>query len=107
MKTLALASLLLVASTAVAQYLRGVNVAGAEFGENTIPGTIGRSHTYNSLTTFQYFASRSLSLIRLPIRWERLQPVLRGPLDPVNLASLKQDVAWAQATGCQIVLDVH
>ncbi len=98
---------LLVAAGANAQYLRGVNVSGAEFGENSIPGVIGQSHTYNSLPTFQYFASRSLSLIRLPFRWERLQPVLRGPLDPTNLSALKQDVAWAKASGCQIVLDPH
>ena len=89
------------------QYYRGVNLAGAEFGENTIPGTIGSTHTYNSERSFQYFAARSLPLIRLPIRWERLQPVLRGPLDPVNLAALKRDVAWAKAQGARLVVDLQ
>jgi endoglucanase len=89
------------------QYLRGVNLAGAEFGEASIPGAIGSTHTYNSAKSFQYFAARSLGLIRLPIRWERLQPALRGPLDPTNLAALKQDVKWAQDAGCKLAIDPH
>jgi endoglucanase len=89
------------------QYYRGVNLAGAEFGENVIPGAIGSTHTYNSERSFQYFAARSLPLIRLPIRWERLQPVLRGPLDAINLAALKRDIAWAKANGARLVIDLH
>src|ERR1700694_814365 len=98
---------LAMAAAAEAQYLLGVNVAGAEFGDTTIPGTIGQSHTYNSARTFQYFASRSLGFIRLAVRWERLQPVLRGPLDATNLNALKQDIQWAKAAGCQISIDIH
>ena len=90
-----------------AQYLRGVNLAGAEFGEGTIPGSIGSTHTYNSLASFRYFAARSLGFIRLPIRWERLQPTLRGPLDPTNLSALKRDVQWAAEAGCKIAIDPH
>ncbi len=89
------------------QYFRGVNLAGAEFGETVIPGSIGSTHTYNSERSFQYFAARSLPLIRVPIRWERLQPVLRGPLDPVNLAALKRNVAWAKANGARLIIDLH
>src|SRR5438270_133962 len=72
-----------------AQYLRGVNVSGAEFGDGVLPGIYGQHYTYNSEQTFDYFAARSLNFIRLQVRWERLQPVLGGPLDPVNLGYLK------------------
>jgi endoglucanase len=48
-----------------------------------------------------------LGFIRLQILWERLQPVLGGPLDPTNLGYLKQDIAWAKAAGAQISIDPH
>jgi len=76
-----------------AQYLRGVNVAGAEFGDGVLPGIYGQHYTYNSEQTFDYFAARSLNFIRLQVRWERLQPVLGGPLDPANLGYLAYYVA--------------
>ena len=95
------------AGPAPAQYLRGVNVAGAEFGDLVLPGIYGTHYTYNSEQTFDYFAARNLNFIRLQVRWERLQPVLRGPLDPVNLGYLKQDIAWAKAAGAVVSLDAH
>src|SRR4051794_11039226 len=103
---LAIAALPLVA-TAPAQFLRGVNISGAEFGENSIPGRFGQAYIYNSEQTFQYFAARNLKFLRLQLRWERLQPVLRGPLDPANLGYLKQNVAWAKAAGALLSIDVH
>ncbi len=65
--------------------MRGVNLAGAEFGEDNLPGVYGRDYTYNSEATFRYFAAKGLNLIRLCLRWERLQPLLLGPLDAENL----------------------
>jgi endoglucanase len=99
-------SILLTAS-AHAQYLRGVNLSGAEFGQSEIPGVFGVDYTYNSETSFRYFAAKNLGLIRLPLRWERLQPVLGGPLDPGNVALLKGDLAWAAAHGANVIIDIH
>ena len=65
---------------------RGVNLCGAEFGETHLPGVHGVDYTYNSEASFRYFASRGLGLLRLPLRWERLQPALGGPLDAVDQA---------------------
>src|SRR5260370_14324592 len=90
-------ALITVAGPAAAQYMRGVNVSGAEFGDNNIPGIFGQDYTYNSEQTFDYFAAKSLGFIRLQVRWERLQPVPHGSLDPTNLALLKQAVACANA----------
>src|SRR6266513_1417081 len=75
-----------------AQFFRGVNIAGAEFGMSRLPGTYNTDYTYNSEPTFRYFATRNLNLIRFPLQWERLQPVLLGPLDPQNLGLLKSVV---------------
>jgi endoglucanase len=89
------------------QYLRGVNLAGAEFGEIHIPGVFNTDYTFNSETSFAYFAARSLGLMRIPFFWERVQPTLRGPLDSAYLGLLKQNVAWAKAHGNRVVLDLH
>ena len=90
-----------------AQYSRGVNLAGAEFGENKIPGSLNTDYTYNSEASFRYFGDKNLTLIRLPIRWERLQPTLDGPLEALNLNALKRDIGWAKAHGDRVIIDVH
>ena len=107
-----LATALTVASIpAPAQYMRGVNISGAEFGSNVIPGTYGVNYWYQSPPTFDYFGARGLSFIRLEILWERLQPTPGGPLAPGNpndnLGFLKNDIAWAKAAGVKVSIDVH
>jgi endoglucanase len=90
-----------------APYFRGVNISGAEFAESRLPGVLNTDYTYNSEPTFRYFAVRNLNLVRFPVQWERLQPELRGPLDPFHLSLLKSVVGWAAANGNLLVLDVH
>jgi aryl-phospho-beta-D-glucosidase BglC (GH1 family) len=46
-------------------------------------------------------------MVRLPFRWERLQPQLGQPLDPSELLRLQTAVAQAGAAGLKVVLDVH
>jgi hypothetical protein len=68
-------------------YLRGVCVAGAEFGtpgplvkrsrfSNTRPGVYDTAYHYDSQETFTYLAGRGIQLVRLAFRWERLQRTL-------------------------------
>jgi endoglucanase len=102
-----LPGVLAAASVCSGQYRRGVNVAGAEFGQSSLPGTLGRDYTFNSESTFRYFAEKNLGLIRLPLQWERLQHTPGGPLDPAYLAGVKSNVAWAKAHGAEIILDIH
>jgi endoglucanase len=104
----ALALLLMsISFTAAAQYSRGVNLAGAEFGETVIPGVFNTNYTYNSESSFRYFGAKNLTLIRLPLRWERLQPTLRGPLEVSNLARLRQDIVWAKNHGAKVIIEIH
>ena len=51
---------------AQAQYFRGVNIAGAEFGMSHLPGIFNTDYTYNSELTFRYFAARNLKPGPLP-----------------------------------------
>ena len=110
MSRLLLASLLTAAllPTLPAQTaLRGVNIAGAEFGEGTLPGELDRHYTFNSEPTFAYFPEQGLPLLRVPIRWERIQPELFGPLDANYLFRLTENITWARNHGGRVIIDVH
>ncbi len=95
------------AQLASAQYLRGVNVTGPEWGNKTLPGTNNSTYLYPSQQTFEYFAARGFNFIRLANLWERLQPKLGGPLDPTVLGYLKANIASAKAAGIKASLEIH
>lgn len=92
---------------AMAQYSRGINLSGAEFGQSHLPGKFNSDYTFQSESSFRYFAGRNLDLIRFPLQWERLQPSLRGPLDPAYLALLKQAIDWSRAHGGKFIVEIH
>ena len=97
---------------------RGVNVSGGEFGavggmdnvsdfSNKNPGTYGEDYQYASRSTYDFLASRGLDTVRLPFRWERIQPELGAPLDPAELERLRTTVGQATAAGLEVILDVQ
>ena len=99
-------------------YKRGVNAAGAEFGapppldtntsfSNVNRGTPGSSYLWNGAATYQYMYGRGHRLVRIPFRWERIQPTLGQPLDAAELQRMRDSVNAAQAAGFEIILDVH
>jgi hypothetical protein len=98
-------------------YLRGINVAGGSFSSptdeptssfsNANPGTYDVHYHYEDQATFNFLARRGLLLARVDFRWERLQPALKQPLDPVELARLDEVVRRAGAARLRIVLDMH
>jgi endoglucanase len=51
----------------------GVNIAGAEFGEGSLPGTFGSNYRYPMPEEVTYFVGKGMNTFRLPFRWERLQ----------------------------------
>jgi endoglucanase len=85
--------------------LRGVNIAGAEFGG--YDGDYGKSYIYPSDTTLAWAASKKMTAIRLPFRWERLQPSLFGEFDQAELSRLQDTVSRATELGLTVVLDPH
>jgi endoglucanase len=48
-----------------------------------------------------------MNLMRIAFRWERLQPVLNGELDPTELARLREFVDGTTARGLHVLLDPH
>ena len=88
-------------------------MAGAEFGSqrpefsNRDPGTHGRDYIYPSERTIAYFAEQGLGLLRLPIRWERLQPELGQPLLAAEVKRIHQVLHLAAEHGAHVILDLH
>jgi len=83
---------------------RGVNLSGAEFGEQNLPDIYGVDYIYPPV---DYFKSKGLNLVRLPFRWERLQPTLYQPFDEAELKRLKDFVSGVTAKDVSVLLDPH
>jgi hypothetical protein len=100
------------AHPATANYNRGINDSGGEFGtgsgfSNANPGSYNFQYHYDSQGTFTYLAGRGIKLVRIPFRWERLQPTLNAPLNAAELQRLKDVVTRARTAGLEVVLDMH
>lgn len=89
------------------QRLTGVNLAGAEFGSSTLPGIAFKNYVYPNATELAYIADKGANVIRLPFRWERLQPQAKTPLNAAELQLIQNTVAQAKAKGLCVLLDVH
>ncbi|HMA91935.1 MAG TPA: glycoside hydrolase family 5 protein, partial [Polyangiaceae bacterium] len=93
--------------------LRGVNLAGAEFGETHLPGIHGTDYVYPDpayaigYDSLPYYLSKGLTAFRLPFRWERLQPTLLHAFNPEELARLHATVKRITDAGAFVVLDPH
>ena len=88
--------------------LAGVNLAGAEFSEQRLPGTYQTDYEYPSNTEIDYYAAAGMNLIRLPFRWERLQHELNQELDADELQRLTDTVRYVtDVKGLSLLLDPH
>ena len=88
------------------EYMAGINLAGAEFG-GVIPGVEGIHYGWPTLDELDYWQSKGIQLIRLPFKWERLQPTLNGVFDSTYLARLDQTVERMGEREMLVILDVH
>ena len=83
----------------------GINLAGAEFG--AVPGAYGFDYIYPNARELDPFKSEGIDLIRLPFRWERVQPTLGEPLDAAEVGRIQTFLDEAEARDMHVVLDVH
>jgi hypothetical protein len=97
---------------------RGVNMSGGDFGtpgplestsnfSNANPGTYNSAYHFDTQQSFSYVASRGITLVRLPVRWERVQPLLGGPLSTAELQRITDAVTRASNAGLGVILDIH
>lgn len=85
----------------------GVNLAGAEFGAQNLPGTFGVDYIYPRPEEIDYYADAGMNVIRLPFRWERLEPTLGEAFDNAELERIEAVVDYAGSRGMSVVLDPH
>jgi endoglucanase len=86
-------------------------LASADFGVDTqaklMTGTYDTDWTYPSANEAAYFKGKGMNMVRIPFRWERMQPTLNAPLDANELGRLKGLVSGVTGNGMTVLLDVH
>ena len=87
--------------------LRGVNLAGAEFNSKTLPGVLFKDYVYPTRKDLEYFNDMGMNVIRLPVRWERVQRDLNGPLDASEVTQISRVVGWAHELDMCVIIDLH
>lgn len=85
----------------------GVNLGSPAFGSPNIPGTHGVHYSYPGAEDLDYYKARGMELIRLPFRWERVQPTLYGELNTAELARLDEFLNLAEERGMYVTPDMH
>jgi endoglucanase len=75
----------------------GVNVSGSEYSWETYPIA---SH-------LDYLKNKGVSLIRLPVAWEKFQSTPSGPLNQTEVGKLKSFLQLVASRGMQVILDMH
>ncbi|MBH3439809.1 MULTISPECIES: glycoside hydrolase family 5 protein [Pseudomonas] len=109
-KVLPLAAAVALASPAVHAEqvdLVGLNLSGAGFAAQVLPGIDGTNYIFPVESYFQQWNAKGIKLIRFPIIWERLQPTLGGALDPTYTALIDRTFGYANKYGMKIILDLH
>lgn len=87
--------------------LTGVNLSGAEFSSSKLPGTPYKDYTFPTEAELTYIAAQGANVIRLPFRWERIQPTPMGELAAGEMKRLQNTVVSANAKGLCVILDMH
>ncbi len=93
---------------------------GIPFNSNTNPGSFDIDYWYPGLdragdgpntgagmNSFEYLRSKGHSIVRLGLRWERIQPTLGGTLSPTEVGRYTASVNAAGAAGLKVIIDVH
>ena len=93
--------------SAAALRYTGVNLAGAEFGQTSLPGVYTTHYTYPTQAEVDYFRSKGMNVIRLPFRWERLQQSANASFNTSEFNRLNAFVSATTAKGVSVILDPH
>ncbi|WP_459556490.1 glycoside hydrolase family 5 protein [Lacunimicrobium album] len=83
----------------------GVNLAGGEFGKGL--GVFNKDYTYPTSKQFDYCQSKGISIVRVPFKWERVQPKLMDPLNDDEVKRLQAVIDLGKQRGILVLLDMH
>ncbi len=87
--------------------MAGINLSGAEFGAQNLPGTYNTDYTYPTPGEIDYFTSKRMDTFRLPFRWERLQQSQNATLNATELSRMVSFVNYATSKGANVIIDPH
>ena len=87
--------------------IAAINMAGAEFGSNILPGRSNINYFFLSERKVSYYRNAGFNTIRFPILWERLQPELNKPLDRYYLSGIKDALLIAAQNNMWLIIDLH
>jgi endoglucanase len=76
------------------------------FHQNNL-GTYDSDYHFESQASLNYFAARGWKTVKVPVRWERLQSVISGPLNTAEMTRLTDFLDRCVTAGLKAVLDVH
>jgi endoglucanase len=86
----------------------GVNLSGGDStGNGNMPGTYGTDYIYPNDAELAYYQSKGLTLIRLPVKWRRIQATLGGPLNATDMARIDTVIGHARNRGMKVIIDLH
>jgi len=88
-------------------FMLGVNLCGAEFGEQHLPGEYGKHFIYPAAKDLDYYHAKGIHLVRLPFRWERLQQTLNAPFDSTELKHLDSFISEVARRGMKVLPEPH
>lgn len=77
----------------------GQTLSGFEFGSNNI--FVPKDWNIN------HWKHNGANIVRLPIKWEYIQPTLLGPLDPIYVSEVKSVITKCNSLGLTVILDLH
>src|SRR5665647_3299153 len=101
---------LITAIAAIAIFF-GINLAGAANAASTIGLNLSSAEyafsTFPTSSNLDYIQSQNITLVRLPIAWERIQPTLNAALETTYLAGLKSFLDAAAARDIKVIVDLH
>lgn len=85
----------------------GVNFAGSAFGAEKLPGKHRYDYFYPEPSSIDYFAAKGMNIIRLAVRWERIQHRVRTVLVEEEMQRIDAVVSRARSKGMKTIIDVH
>lgn len=87
--------------------LKGMSQAAADFGETNLPGVKGKDYTWPSAESIKHFSHLGFGAVRLPFRWERLQPTKNSDFATEYWGDLQTSVSTIVDSGAVAILDPH
>ena len=84
-----------------------IKLCGPEFGEKKMPGVYGVDFIYPNKAELVYFKDKGFKLMDLPFKWERVQPLLGGPLDSIEMGRINSFLDLCDSLGLKAKLSMQ